>query len=90
MEGTVKWYDRKKGYGFVLGDDEQEYFVHFTALPKGVFLWEGDLVSFEPGETEKGKQANNVQLVKKASEMNKQDASEEEPVEEEPTEEQQE
>jgi cold shock protein len=67
MEGTVKWYNFKKGYGFVTGDDEQEYFVHYTALPKGTFLKDNDKVSFEAAETDKGKQAQNVQLVQKAS-----------------------
>lgn len=88
MEGTVKWYDRKKGYGFVAGEDGQEYFVHYSGLPRGVFLWEGDKVSFEPGETDKGKQATNVQLLQKASEMQGAEKPAEEPATEESTEEQ--
>lgn len=63
MEGTVKWFNRKKGYGFVAGDDGSEYFVHFTALPKGLFLNENDRVSFEAADTEKGKQAKNVKKI---------------------------
>ena len=68
MKGTVKWYNMKKGYGFVKGEDDQEYFVHYTALPQGVFLRENDTVSFEPADTEKGKQAQKVELLEKASE----------------------
>ena len=69
MEGTVKWYNFKKGYGFIKGDDDQEYFIHYTALDKGVFLRENDKVSFDAADTDKGKQAQNVKLVQKASEM---------------------
>jgi len=68
MEGTVKWYNIRKGYGFVKGEDGEDYFLHHTALDKRVFLRENDQVSFEPAETEKGKQALNVQLLQKGSE----------------------
>ncbi len=68
MEGTVKWYNIRKGYGFVKGEDGEDYFLHHTALDKRVFLRENDQVSFEPTETEKGKQALNVQLLQKGSE----------------------
>lgn len=71
MEGIVKWYNRKKGFGFISGEDEQDYFVHHTALTKGTFIRDEDKVSFEGVETEKGKQAQNVALVQKASEMQK-------------------
>ena len=65
MEGTVKWFNTNKGYGFIAGDDGDEYFVHFTALPRGVRLNENDRVSFEAAETERGKQAKNVSLLGK-------------------------
>jgi len=60
MKGEVKWYNMKKGYGFIKGEDEEDYFVHFSALPKETMLREGQKVSFEPAETERGKQAQNV------------------------------
>jgi len=69
MEGTVKWYNRKKGYGFLLGEDDKEYFVHYTAIAKGKFLRDNDKVSFEPSEGEKGPMAKNVLLLQKASEL---------------------
>jgi len=65
MEGTVKWFDGKKGYGFIVASDGQEYFVHFTAVPKGLRLRENDKVSFDAADTERGKQAQNVQLLEK-------------------------
>lgn len=77
MEGTVKWYNVRKGYGFVKGEDGEDYFVHHTALGRGVFLRENDLVSFEPAETEKGKQAQDVQLLKKGSERDDVESTEE-------------
>ena len=98
MEGTVKWFNTNKGYGFIAGDDGEEYFVHFTAVPRGVRLNENDRVSFEPAETERGKQAKNVQLLGEGSapakeeqeesqEESSEESSEEEPAEEEQKEE---
>ncbi len=92
MKGTVKWFNSRKGYGFVKGDDGNDYFVHFTAVPQGVYLHEDDLVEFEPAEGERGKQAQDVQLLEKGSdrresgdvseEAPKEEVSEEQPVEE--------
>ena len=91
MEGTVKWFNRTKGYGFILGEDGEEYFVHNSALAKGTFIRDNDRVSFEPAESDRGKQAQNVTLLQKGSEIASEEpgeepveeASEEEPVEEE-------
>ena len=69
MEGTVKWYNRKKGYGFIKGEDGEDYFVHYSALKQGTFIRDNDLVSFEAADTDKGKQAQQVTLLKKGSEM---------------------
>ncbi len=68
MEGTVKFFNRKKGFGFVHGDDEKDYFVHFTALPRGTFLRDNDRVSFDGAEGDRGLKAENVKLLQKASE----------------------
>ena len=80
MNGTVKFYNRKKGFGFISGEDGNDYFVHFTALPRGLSLRDNDKVSFDPAEGDRGLKAENVQLLQKASE---QGDSEQAPAEEE-------
>ncbi|MFH1668639.1 MAG: cold shock domain-containing protein [Candidatus Woesearchaeota archaeon] len=72
MEGTVKWFNRKKGYGFISGEDEKEYFVHYSAVAQGTFLRDNDRVSFEPADGERGLQAQSVTLLQKGSEIAKQ------------------
>ncbi|MFC1508351.1 cold-shock protein [Candidatus Omnitrophota bacterium] len=61
--GKVKWFNEVKGYGFIVMDDEQEVFVHFTGIKGEGFrtLNEGEDVQFEVTESPKGLQAVNVQ-----------------------------
>ena len=82
MQGTVKWFNRKKAYGFIEGEDGQEYFVHQSALAEGTFIRDNDTVSFEPAESDRGKQAQNVTLVEKASEKAPEETEEAEKTEE--------
>jgi len=63
MEGTVKFFNRKKGFGFIHGEDEKDYFVHVSALPQGVFLKDNDRVSFNAVEGDRGLKAENVQVL---------------------------
>lgn len=63
MEGTVKWFSERKGYGFVEGEDGEDYFVHHTQIPDDEIFEEDDEVEFEPVETEKGLQAQDVQRI---------------------------
>jgi CspA family cold shock protein len=58
--GKVKWYNVRKGYGFIAGEDGHDYFVHYSALEDNTVLNEEDSVEFEEVETEKGKQARNI------------------------------
>ncbi len=68
MEGTVKFFNRKKGFGFVNGDDGKDYFVHVSALPQGLFLRDNDRVSFDGVEGDRGLKAENIKLLQKGSE----------------------
>ena len=68
MEGTVKFFNQKKGFGFINGDDGSDYFVHFTALPRGTFLRENDRVAFDGEQGDRGLKAQNVRLLQKGSE----------------------
>ena len=62
--GTVKWFDTKKGYGFVADSEstDTDYFVHFSEIQSDNFktLTEGQKVTFEIGEGAKGPVAKNV------------------------------
>lgn len=62
MKGTVKWFNAKKGFGFISDEEGQDVFVHFSALQMDGFkvLEEGDEVEFEVIDGEKGPQAANV------------------------------
>ena len=62
-QGKVKWFDSKKGYGFVSNEsDDKDYFVHFSEIQSDEFktLTEGQEVTFEIGEGAKGVVAKNV------------------------------
>lgn len=60
MEGNVKWYNPRKGYGFIQGKDGQDVFVHRSDIPVGVFLNEGDTVEYQTETTDRGLKAINI------------------------------
>ena len=62
MNGTVKFFNDQKGFGFVAGEDGKEYFVHQTGLNDGVRLRENDNVTFDVVEGDRGPKAENVSL----------------------------
>ena len=66
--GTVKWFDTKKGYGFLAYSEstDTDYIVHFSEIQTDGFktLEEGQKVTFEIGEGTKGEVAKNVKVIK--------------------------
>ena len=60
--GTVKWFDPKKGYGFIIGEQGADVFVHYSSIEGEGFraLKDGETVSYELVEGDKGFQARKV------------------------------
>ncbi len=59
---TVKWFSDQKGYGFIAADDQDEVFVHHSAIEGNGFrtLHEGDLVEYDVKQSDKGNEASHV------------------------------
>lgn len=68
--GEVRWFNNAKGYGFLGHDDGKDVFVHFSAIEGDGYksLKEGERVSFDVIQGEKGPQADNVKRVEKSGE----------------------
>ena len=64
-KGTVKWFNEKKGYGFITDESGNDVFVHFSGLNMEGFktLKDGQTVEFDVSEGDKGLQATNVTVV---------------------------
>ena len=64
-KGRVKWFNEKKGFGFISVENGNDVFVHFSAIKRDGFksLYEGDEVEFEVTNGPKGPQATNVVVV---------------------------
>ena len=65
MNGTVKWFSAEKGYGFITTDEGEDIFAHFSQIQKDGFktLEEGQAVTFDIADSDKGKQAENIEIV---------------------------
>ena len=68
VQGKVKWFSNVKGYGFIEQEGGQDVFVHYSSIQSEGYktLEEGDVVTFEIVQGEKGPQASNVLKEKKA------------------------
>ncbi|MDO5725589.1 MAG: cold-shock protein [Tissierellia bacterium] len=65
MNGTVKWFNAEKGYGFITTEEGNDVFAHFSQIQKEGFktLDEGQSVSFDVVEGDKGLQAENIEIL---------------------------
>ncbi len=68
MESKVKWFNNEKGYGFIEYKENEDIFVHYSAILQDGYktLNQGDNVYFDLVETSKGFQAKNVQQIHQA------------------------
>jgi CspA family cold shock protein len=64
-QGTVKWFNGEKGYGFIAAEGGPDVFVHFSAITGGGYrsLEEGQKVEFDITQGQKGAQAENVRVI---------------------------
>ncbi|MBQ9013345.1 MAG: cold shock domain-containing protein [Bacilli bacterium] len=67
--GKIKWFNNEKGYGFIEGVNNEDIFVHYSAIKQDGYksLSEGQIVEYELLETKKGLQAINVKEVSNAT-----------------------
>ncbi len=65
MNGTVKWFNAEKGFGFITTEEGNDVFAHFSQINKEGFktLEEGQEVSFDVVEGDKGLQAENIEIL---------------------------
>ena len=66
MNGTVKWFNSEKGFGFITGEDGKDVFAHFSQIKVDGFktLDEGQKVSYNVGQGQKGLQAENITIAR--------------------------
>lgn len=62
MNGYVKWFNAEKGFGFIVGEDNNEYFAHFSQIQADGYrqLEENEEVTFETEKSDRGLQAINI------------------------------
>ncbi len=65
MTGTVKWFNAEKGFGFITTEEGNDVFAHFSQIQREGYksLEEGQKVSFEIIEGQKGPQAGNIEVI---------------------------
>ena len=62
MKGKIKWFNQQKGFGFIQGEDDEDYFLHISHVPVGQELKEDQEVEFDVVKTDKGNQAHNLKV----------------------------
>ena len=62
-EGTVKFYNTTRSFGFINGDDGKDYFVHISGIKEGTIISDGDRVSFVVVQGDRGSKAEQVEKI---------------------------
>jgi len=63
QNGKVKFFNKKKRYGFITGEDGTDYFFHETGLTNGIYVKEEDKVEFKVTESDRGDKAVEISLI---------------------------
>jgi cold shock protein len=65
MNGTVKWFNSEKGFGFITGEDGKDVFAHFSQIKSDGYksLQEGQKVTYDVAQGQKGPQAENITVI---------------------------
>ena len=61
--GKVKFFNRRKKYGFITGDDGEDYFFHESGLTEGIYVKDEDKVEFKVVDGDRGKKAVDISLI---------------------------
>jgi CspA family cold shock protein len=60
MKGKIKWYNTRKGFGFIESEDGKDIFLHRSSVPAEMRLNEGDKIEYEDEDSERGPKAVNI------------------------------
>jgi|TARA_B100000809_G_C15025090_1_gene489853 CspA family cold shock protein len=63
QNGTVKFFNKSKRYGFIKGDDGEDYFFHESGLSEGIYVQDNDKVEFKVVDGDRGKKAVDISII---------------------------
>ena len=63
QNGTVKFFNKSKRYGFIKGEDGEDYFFHESGLSEGIYVQDNDKVEFKVVDGDRGKKAVDISII---------------------------